>query len=128
MSQEDPESFSLYGHIVLCMVGGRHPMTAELLSLRIIKLWLKNCVLSDAIQHASAYELIKKVFSLLDSSFPSVISRDSQVFGCVEEAIITLGVLLDDTDHFQVLYESISQIRLQDALESLSRIVDSSFR
>ena len=128
MSQEDPESFLLYGHIILSMVGGRHPMPAELLSLRIIKLWLRNCILSDPAQHASACELIKKVFSLLNSSFPSVISRDSWGFGGVEEAIITLEALLEDADHLEVLYESISQIRLQDALESLSRIVDSSFR
>ena len=36
--------------------------------------------------------------------------------------------LVNDTDHLQALYESIMQIHLQDALESLSVIVDSSFR
>ena len=77
MSQDDPESFFLYVHIILCMVGGRHPMPAELLALRIIKLWLKNFVLTDATQHALACELIKKTFGLLGSTSPSVISRSS---------------------------------------------------
>ena len=52
-------------------------MPAELLALRIIKLWLKNFVVTDATQHALACELIKKTFGLLGSTSPSVISRSS---------------------------------------------------